>query len=58
MTSFATPEPGPQLVAEIEDFFDQHIDWDELALEITDDAPNADASFDALLAFAPHLGLL
>lgn len=58
MTFFAEPEPDPQLVAEIEDFFGQYIDWDELALEINDDAPNAEASFNALLAFAPHLDQL
>lgn len=58
MTSFATPEPDPQLVAEIEDHIDNNVDWDELLLEIDDDAPISDAQFAALFAFAPHLAHL
>lgn len=55
MNAFAEPEYPPALVAEIEEFFAQYIDWDELVLELDIDAPSADEVFNALLAFAPHL---
>lgn len=58
MTSFATPEPDPQLVAEIEDHIGDNVDWDELLLEIDADAPTFDAQLAVLLAFAPHLAQL
>jgi hypothetical protein len=58
MTAAATPEPDPQLIAEIDTFFHTGIDYDSIALEVMDQATDAEAAFAAMVSFAPALGLI
>ncbi|MEW1754096.1 hypothetical protein [Streptomyces angustmyceticus] len=57
MTAAATPEPDPQLIAEIDTYFHTDVDYDAIALEVMDQATNPDAAFAAMVSFAPALGL-
>ncbi|MFG2532736.1 hypothetical protein [Streptomyces sp. NPDC048516] len=57
MTGFPDAGYPPQLVAEVNAFFAVGIDYDEIAIDLMDNAPNVEIAFTALLALAPHLGM-
>ncbi|MFI0156205.1 hypothetical protein [Streptomyces lydicus] len=58
MTFTGTPEPDPQLVADIDSIFPPSFDWeDAFVLDVFADCEDIEATTRALLSFAPHLGM-
>ena len=59
MNAFAEPEPTFELIDAVNSLFPSSFDWeDDFVLDVFADTDDIEATTQALLSFAPHLGAI